>query len=591
MGFRINTNIAAMNAHRNATQTNMGLDKSLASLSSGLRINKAADDASGMTIADSLKSQALGLGQAIANANDGVSVVQTADGALDEYIKIINTVRTKAIQAASDGQSADSRAAIQSDIDRLLEEAQNIATTTSFNGQQLLDGTFVDKAFHIGAYANETVNFSVGNAQTDAVGGLNNAVNNGQFLSGVSGITDTTSGIKVLDNGSYGLQSILTINGTDVTAEMNETYPTSLFDAKSVAQAISDTTDVHATATNAYITSGTVAAVELSGATGTNYIKINGVDVGTVSVSDDDANRNLTTAINSISDLTGVTASVDADGVMTLTAEDGRNISVEVGGTATEIGLADNTTTVTLSQSSFTSSASVAVTLNAGELVINGVDMAGTYGSAGVADSARKALEAAIQEIEGLEDSTISSVSGAITLTTNTGIDINVAENGDEVSAAADTTGIFNSAKQGTVTMYSDKAINIGTEYNDVLFDNVLGFEQETIRTNEGDDRLSTIDVTTRRSAELAIMISDAALKSLDATRSDIGSVQNQLESTIRNISVTQVNVTAAESQIRDVDFAAESANFAKLNILAQSGSYAMSQANAVQQNVLRLLQ
>jgi flagellin len=104
-------------------------------------------------------------------------------------------------------------------------------------------------------------------------------------------------------------------------------------------------------------------------------------------------------------------------------------------------------------------------------------------------------------------------------------------------------------------------------------------------------NNLSTVDVTTRENAEKAVIIADYALKDLDNTRSDIGSVQNQLESTIRNISVTQVNVTAAESQIRDVDFAAESANFSKLNILAQSGSYAMSQANAVQQNVLRLLQ
>ena len=106
MGFRINTNIGAMNSHMNAQKTNIGLDKSLQALSSGLRINKAADDASGMTIADSLRSQSKGLGQAIANANDGIGVVQTADGALDEYIGIVNTIRTKAIQAASDGQTS-----------------------------------------------------------------------------------------------------------------------------------------------------------------------------------------------------------------------------------------------------------------------------------------------------------------------------------------------------------------------------------------------------------------------------------------------------------------------------------------------------
>jgi flagellin len=123
MGFRINTNIGAMNAHRNAVQTNVGLDNSLAKLSSGLRVNKAADDASGMAIANTLKQQADGLGQAIMNANDAIGVTQTADGALDEYTNIISTVRTKAIQAASDGQTLETRAKIQEDIDRLLEEA------------------------------------------------------------------------------------------------------------------------------------------------------------------------------------------------------------------------------------------------------------------------------------------------------------------------------------------------------------------------------------------------------------------------------------------------------------------------------------
>ncbi|NPA74196.1 MAG: flagellin, partial [Epsilonproteobacteria bacterium] len=169
MGYKINTNIAALNAHRAGVQTNHRLDQNLERLSTGLRINKAADDASGLAIADSLRTQANGLGQAIRNANDGINVVQTADGALDEYTNIINTIRTKAIQAASDGQNADSRLAIQKDIDRLLEEAQNIASTTSFNGQTLLNGGFHDKSFHIGAYSGETVNISIKDTQIAAV--------------------------------------------------------------------------------------------------------------------------------------------------------------------------------------------------------------------------------------------------------------------------------------------------------------------------------------------------------------------------------------------------------------------------------------
>jgi len=393
MGFRINTNIAAMNAHRNSTMTNLGLDKSLNSLSSGLRINKAADDASGMAIADTLRQQAQGLGQAIANANDGIGVVQTADGALDEYINIANTIRTKAIQAASDGQTADTRKAIQADIDRLMEEAQNIASTTSFNGQSLLNGGYQNKSFHIGAYSGETVNVSIDNSQTDKIAKFS-------FAESTTGLTATTGGAGV---STVSLTvSVTNADGTTSTSTGEAVLTSGVHSSYSIAQLMVD--------------------------------KFNA-----------DAQTDGTDARASVYELTSSTAGTAAYGVR--------------------------------------------------------VD------------------------------------SGAVSFTT--------------------------------------------TEAGFTIGDNTASL------TNS----FSTIDVTTREKAEKAIIISDYALKDLDARRSDLGSVQNQLESTVRNISVTQVNVTAAESQIRDVDFAAESANFAKLNILAQSGSYAMSQANAVQQNVLRLLQ
>ncbi|HDX8124163.1 TPA: flagellin B, partial [Campylobacter fetus subsp. venerealis] len=170
MSFRINTNIAAMNAHTNAVVNDRSLSGSLGRLSSGLRIQTAADDASGMSIADSLRAQAAGLGQSIKNANDAIGIVQTADKAMDEQIKILDTIKTKAIQAAQDGQTSDSRRALQSDIARLLEELDNIANTTSFNGQQLLNGSFSNKEFQIGAYSNETVKVSVGATNSNTIG-------------------------------------------------------------------------------------------------------------------------------------------------------------------------------------------------------------------------------------------------------------------------------------------------------------------------------------------------------------------------------------------------------------------------------------
>ena len=395
MGFRINTNIAAMNAHRNSQMTNLGLDKSLNSLSSGLRINKAADDASGMAIADSLRQQSQGLGQAIANANDGIGVTQTADGALDEYINIANTIRSKSIQAASDGQTLKSRTAIQADIDRLTEEAQNIASTTSFNGQSLLNGGFQNKSFHIGAYAGETVNISIDDTQTSQIG---------EFA-----LSEASAGIDATTGGASASTAQLSVTVTDSAGDTHV--------------ADSGTVD---------IPKGEQSSYEIS--------------------------QMIVDSFN---------ADAQTDGI---------NIRASV----------------------FELDSSTADT------PVYGIRLD-------------------------------SSDDFAITTQTNAGTN-------------------------------ADATVNL-------------------------DNSFSTIDVLTREAAEKAVIISDYALQDLDKRRSDIGSVQNQLESTIRNISVTQVNVQAAESQIRDVDFAAESANFAKLNILAQSGSYAMSQANAVQQNVMKLLQ
>ena len=175
MGFRINTNIAAMTAHMNATNNNIGLDKSLNSLSSGLRINRAADDASGLAIANQLSAQSNGLGQAIRNANDGIALIQTADGALEETDNILNRVRTLSVQANNDTQTAASRGYIKEEVDALIEELDVIASTTSFNGQNLLDasggvgsnGTFV---FHTGAYTSQTTSVSISAADSATLG-------------------------------------------------------------------------------------------------------------------------------------------------------------------------------------------------------------------------------------------------------------------------------------------------------------------------------------------------------------------------------------------------------------------------------------
>ncbi|SFV68641.1 Flagellin [hydrothermal vent metagenome] len=477
MGFRINTNIGAMNAHANAVQNNRALDKSLQRLSSGLRINTAADDASGMAIANQLKSQASGLGQAIRNANDGVGVAQTADGALNEYENILNTVRTKAIQAASDGQNKDSRTAIQNDITKLLQEANNIAKTTSFNGQKLLDGSFQNKSFHIGAYSNETVGISIANGQTDTIGRHVDATGSvavdtvaltaGAMTINTDELTAAVAvGSTVADTGKEG-------DTVSIAHSADSAW------AKAIAiNAVSTQTEVTAIATTqkaatAAITSGTISAGDLT---------INDIDIGKVVVKGSDSDHALMNAINAQTDKTGVVATEEG-GKLILTAQDGSDIKVS-GNTA--------------------------------------------------------------------------------------------------VSAI---TGQAQAVNTGEITLVSDHTVRVSAGASHI------GFASDAKLSKEVDSTLSQIDVTSREGAEKAIRTVDSALKQMDAIRSNIGSTQNQLESTVRNISVTQVNVTAAESQIRDVDFAAESANFSKHNILAKSGAYAMSQANAVQQNVMKLLQ
>ena len=172
MGYIINTNINALNAQVSSNLVQRNITNSLEKLSSGLRINKAADDSSGMAIADSLKLQANSLGQAIRNANDAIGVIQIADKAMDGQIKILDTIKAKSTQAAQDTQNRDSRQAIQKDVNRLIEQLDNIANTTAYNGIKLLSGSFTNKEFQVGAYSNETIKASIGATSSEKIGSV-----------------------------------------------------------------------------------------------------------------------------------------------------------------------------------------------------------------------------------------------------------------------------------------------------------------------------------------------------------------------------------------------------------------------------------
>ena len=492
MGFRINTNVAALQAHAAGVANNRELNSSLEKLSTGLRINKAADDASGLQIADSLRNQADSLGQAIRNANDAIGVMQIADKAMDEQVKILNTIKVKATQAAQDGQTTETRKALQEDIVRLMEELDNIAGTTTYNGKALLSGQFTNQKFQIGAYSNQTVVASIGPTSSDKIGATR--FETGKTITG-AGVVELT--FKAVDGvHDIKLESVI----------VSKSAGTGIGVLAEVINKNSDKTGVRASWQ--VLATGSVAVQDAKTAV-IQSLTINGIKIGDiVGVKANDSDGKLVAAINAVKDQTGVEAYIDERGNLNLRSLDGRGI------------------------------------------VVTGKNLS----------------------IAGLNANGVSNF-GRLTLTRLDARDIIVSGTGAGLSASSEATINLRTIKGN---FSADQASAIGAFANS----NVVNFGEKI-----------GAGVTTLRGAMAVMDIADSAQRLLDKIRADIGSVQNQLVSTINNISVTQVNVKAAESQIRDVDFAQETANFQKYNLLAQSGSYALSQANAVQQNVMKLLQ
>ena len=500
MAFQVNTNVNALNATAQSTFTQTSLSSSLQKLSSGLRINSAKDDASGMAIADSLRSQANALGQAIRNTNDGMGIIQIADKAMDEQVKILDTIKTKATQAAQDGQTTTTRTAIQADINRLIESLDNIAQTTSYNGLNLLAGSFINKEFQVGAYSNQTIRASIGATSSDKIGHVRSET------------------MKFTATGDVALNFIATNGGQDVSIESVVISTSAGTGLGAVAEAINKNSDNLGGVRADY----TVIAGGASAITGGDItsLTINGVSIGNITgIQANDKDNRLVQAINAYKDTTGVEASTDKDGRLVLTSTDGR--AIQVSGDGMSAGGAGITTAA--GQASTIVGSLTLTKLGAGDIKMTGAGI-GNGGVANVSGTAQTTTT--LRQIKGELSADIKSAIGA-------------------------NAGSWSGAVGGT-----------------------LG-----------------AGVTTLKGAMLVMDIAESAIKQLDTIRADLGSIQQQMQSTINNITITQVNVKSAESGIREVDFASESANYSNLNILAQAGSYAMSQANTVQQNILRLLQ
>ncbi|MCE7031965.1 flagellin [Lysobacter sp. GX 14042] len=386
----INTNVMSLNAQRNLSTNSADLGNTIQRLSSGLRINSAKDDAAGLAISQRFSTQVRGMDQAARNANDGISLAQTAEGALGEIGNNLQRIRELAVQSRNATNSTDDRAALQKEVDQLKAEIDRVADTTNFNGTKLLDGSFTNQSFQVGANQGETIDIAaIANANIDKLGSY-------QSLS-VAGAAPTA--VTAIAEGD------LKINGVEIAA-------------------------IPAGEADAFTARGTAVAE----------------------------------AINAASSKTGVTATAGDDGAVTLSTLDGSDIKIEMSDSAT-----------------------------------------------------------------------------------------------------AGATGL---AAAGTYTTESDP--------DDVTVTDNVGFKN--------------LDISTPGGADKALLAMDAALKSVNDARADLGAIQNRFSSVVTNLQTGSENLSAARSRIMDADYAKETANLSRTQILQQAGTAMLAQANQAPQSVLSLL-
>lgn len=323
MGLFVNTNTAALNARRNLNNTTRSNAQSFQRLSSGLRINSAKDDAAGLAISERMTSQIRGINQAVRNSGDGVSLAQTAEGALQETTNILQRMRELSVQSANDTNRSEDRSSIQAEMDQLTGELDRIAEKTTFNNQTILDGSFSGAKFHVGANANETLTVNVKDARAGSLGRMARyeaAEVGATAIDGANALSFRSS-----DDSYYNVRDTSTTDDS-VSSTLSATS------AISKAAAINDSTEFHGVRATATATVADMGAISAANFTPTDNMVINNETVIGISTQVDDADGSLVDAINALTDKTGVVASIDSDNSLLLTAEDGRNIDVAING-------------------------------------------------------------------------------------------------------------------------------------------------------------------------------------------------------------------------------------------------------------------
>ena len=593
MAQYINTNITSLNSQRNLSMSQSALATSLQRLSSGLRINSAKDDAAGMAIANRMTSQINGLNQAARNANDGISLAQTAEGAMSTISDNLQRMRDLSVQASNASATSTDRVSINNEIQTLSAEIQRVAGATSFNGTKLLDGTFNAQAFQVGANQGETISISsITNMSTSQLGS-----SGASYSASVTGAVTT----KALAAGN------LTLNSVQVGATQTGAAPGqssgSAYAAAVAINAVSASSGVTATA-NATTSLGVAATAFTSIAA--NSFAINGINVGAVSAGGTVAGQgaNVAAAINAVSAQSGVSAAADSvTGVVTLTAADGRNISVTANDATVGGAVVNYTAATMLTQTGLggpagtnvtdtTYGTAVAVATTTG-LTVNGVAVTGASGATSVAAAqnfvtafnAQAALAANAGTLGGLSAS--ADATGVIKISNNGTQQSMSISAGSNVNIVAGTYA----AQHGTVTLNSTSASGI-VQGGGVAAS--AGFAAAGLTTNatlsSNVNSIANLNVLTAASAQNAISAIDGALATVDTARGALGAYQNRFTSAVANMQTAVENLTASRSRIQDTDFAHETAQLTRAQILQQAGTAMLAQANSLPNGVLALL-
>ena len=506
MAATINTNVQSLTAQRNLSTSQSSLATSMQRLSSGLRINSAKDDAAGLSISERMSSQVRGLNQAARNANDAVSLSQTAEGALSSITDGLQRIRELSIQAANATNSASDRAALQNEVSQRVAEISRVGSQTQFNGLNLLDGSFTSQSFQVGANANQTIDIaSIGDARASALGG-NVLTADGTVTGNVVAASATANGVAAMVAGTA-----FTVSTTDAAGSVQTTAP--------ITYAANAGANVIAGAINA------AAAGVGATAVGTNSATLSGLSAGGTVTFTLNTQTNATTPPDGT--FTAVSANISA--VVTNQSDLSSLVSA--------INGQQSTTGITAEFSTAGNKSSITLKTLDGRNIGIGAFANSTAGNDSVSFSGQTLTEAG----------TVAAVkTGTISLSSGRGA-ISTANAGADVFAAAGT-------------------------------------------NNSSFESVAAIDISTAAGAQTALGTIDSALAQISGSRAALGAYQNRFDSVITNLQTTSENISASRSRIQDADFAAETANLSRAQILQQAGTAMVAQANQLPQGVLALL-